>query len=187
MSKLDLISLSQRERRAVLTALRSVLFDHPEYEGIKEVAKSLKFLNESTEDWKIGQKYYEEAVENGIEDGYAKASDYYFAVVHDNVKDYNGKKLDQTFVELILCFKHNWYFNGQSYRIHEDGTLCRNFQNFFPNYDKEYRDSFGTTLEDAAKLREQMLKAGMEEKPELIKLWYEACNAKRERNLNEDY
>lgn len=179
------LELSQREKRSLCTALQRIVFDHPEFTGIQTLLNNLKTAIKETEDWKIGNKYLEEAVTHGFDDGYASASDYYFAVVYDTLHDQNGHKLSRKFIELILCFKFNWYFNGQSFRIHDDGSFPRNFSDFFGENKKwieRVRDqNWGDTEEDAFDLRQVLLNAGMEEKPELVDLWKEACAAAREK------
>ena len=175
---MNILDLPLRELRVIQSGLHSQIYKHPHLSALKELYGLIKKKQESHPFYQKGLAFLEEAQEkSGLDSGYARAEDYYFAVeqtcileeqFHENKTSTfvpTGKK----FLTLVLCFKWNWWMNGESY-LDGDGAYCRNFRDFVPKdlYDLyQEKDSWG---DDPEVLRKALLVAGMEEKSELIKL-----------------
>ncbi len=191
---MNINEFSLRELRTMIPLLRGQLSNNPELVGLQKMIDEMDRFLKADSRYQKGVEIMREAKKNsGIDIGYARASDYYFAVVHADIVEESGgrkgktityRKTGRKYVHLILCFKWNWWMNGESYRHHLDGSPGRNFSDFMP---KEPRDDFhGDEWGDDPKvLREALLKSGLEEKPELVKLYNEYIVAIRQHRADQ--
>jgi hypothetical protein len=186
------VKLKLSELRILSGKLDSVLFDHPELEGMRSLNDECKRIIERDPDYKRGSALLADAEENGgIMDGYARPQDYFFAIKEGIARPAifrlqpGGKRDGVPYVELILCFKWNWYMDGEAfiYGMERDGQ-SRNFHEFLTEELCEEFQEHGE-YKDAAKLRAALLKAGLEEKPELLE-FVDKSIAARERVDAED-
>jgi len=182
MNLVNLDELSTAELRLVRDALQSVLFEYPQMKNIAALLDEIKDQLKSDPDREEGERLRKVAEEHGLEDGYAGPGDYYFFVKEEDIE---GKK----HIELLLCLKCEWYLNGRNYD-HNRSMRPRNFHDFFvfqPPFGhlrcEEYWDGYEFVCKPA-ELRAVLLKAGLEEKPELERFYDELCD-ENEKALQE--
>lgn len=173
--------LSLLELRVLQRSLSGALYKLPHLKNLIALSKQIDKRLVADERYKKGNEYLKAAISHGLDDGYAAATDYYFSVKKENMVDYNNKETGDTCVTLLLCLKFNWWFNGEAYLPHEDGSECRNFHDFVTRemYDY-YREN--DQYRDADELRTQLIKAGMEEKPELFNFYRDLVDTEQMRN-----
>jgi hypothetical protein len=162
---MDLSKLSVAELRLVAGALEGLLLDHPQMKNISSLSKEIWDRLKDNPDSKEGERLREIAERHGLEDGYAAPEDYYFFVKEEDIE---GEK----HIELLLCLKCQWYLDGKAYD-HNKSMQCRNFHDFYPG---KYYDGYEFVCKPA-ELRAALLKAGLEEKPELEGFYDELCKA----------
>lgn len=165
----DITTLTLLELKQLKEYLKQLKSD-PYFTNTKELLSAVDAQIESDHRYAKGLAYFKEAVDNGLEDGYAEPEDYYFAV-------YQPLHLPEERL-LLLCFKHDWWMNGEVYLPGKGGSRCRNFDSF--DVDEDHNDSYSPEYytETAEVLRKWFTSKGMEEKPELIG-FYEKYLAER--------
>lgn len=160
---MNLDKLSTAELRLVKNVLFGILLDCPQMKNIESLFDEIKERLDADPDREEAEQLLKIAEEHGLEEGYARPEDYYFFVKEENIE---GKK----HIELLLCFKHEWYLNGRAYN-HNKEMQCRNFNDFYP---EEYWNGCKFMCKPT-ELRVALLKAGLEEKPEMEQFYDELC------------
>lgn len=147
------------ELRILKDSLSALVYKHPELSNFATLHANVKALVKADPRYQKGKQLLKIAEDNGISDGYAGAEDYYFAI-----------KKHERYTSLLLCFKFDWWMNGETYSPKEDNQPCRNFDDFLP-VELETDDFDSENIQqDPEVVRKWLLDAGMEEKPELVAL-----------------
>jgi hypothetical protein len=168
---MNLDKLSTAELRLVKDALFGILLGYPQMKNIESLLDEIKKRLDADPDRKEGERLLKIAEEHGLEEGYARPEDYYFFVKEEDI---GGKK----HIELLLCLKYEWYLNGRTYDHNKSKSIqCRNFSYFFqPPFGHLYEEYWsGYEFGKSTELRAALLKAGLEEKPELERFYDELC------------
>ena len=164
---MNLSDLSLLELRQLKIHLSDMLFDFPHLTGLTKMKSEIEAIQQNSPDYQKGEKLYENAKER-MDSGYANPEDYYFAVVHEDLRMPNGKSTGKKTVTLLLCYKFNWWRNGQAFLPTQDGSECRNFHDFVTaKMQKRFEETY-TYTKNPEELRIQLIKAGLEELPALI-------------------
>ena len=102
--------------------------------------------------------------------GHCRAADYYFTIDHQTI-EYKGET--HKHVELVLCWKWNWWMNGQTFLPHRDGQTGRDFSDYITPAMRDRWDEDQVYTDDPEELRAQLIKAGLEELPAMLPIYRE--------------
>ena len=176
--------LTLLELRVINEKLSSALWDNPEMEILEDFVNQVKAKMDADPRYQRGLALYREAQNSdaGYNDGYCRAEDFYFAVTKLPITDHSGKPTGENYVSLNLCYKWNWWMNGENYRPGKDAEgLHRNFSDFVTEEMRKKFDDEQQYTDDPEELRQQMIKVGMEEKSELSTIYLKYCGKFKER------
>ena len=159
---MNLNTMTLLELNVLCDALDDLTYKNPQLDGLRMLQEEAQQRIDADPHTAQYKALYEQAVAHGIEEGYAQPQDYYFALMKRHLSDR---------YKLILCYKCEWFRHGEMFNPAQGSRRSRNFEEFLPD-DMQGKGFDPGYIEAAAveKVRDGLLAAGCEEKPELVSI-----------------
>lgn len=176
---MNLSKLSQRELVLLRKTVEQTFWEHLYLDGLGKLVKDIDSILEANDDFKKGKELKEESFKKcpDMHYGHIEAkNDLYFGVAHYDNSEY---------CRLLLCFKWDWFKNGQSYIYPDNDVNMRHIDVLLTReLYEEYQENDGHFL-NAEKLRKHLISIGLEEKPEIAKAHLEYCKLEHNKYKND--